>query len=109
MWLQEDLSIFGRVLSKAEGVSRFVHSAQSLFLKDALCKEINSLFISFVWKNRHHNLKKEILELERAEGGLEMLTFFFHLNSTFKAKWLKKCLEVPESLFHTTYLRKLAA
>lgn len=100
LWLQRDLSIFGRVLlSKAEGVSRFVYPAMSLFLNDALCKEINSLFINFVWKNRHHHLKKEILSLGRAEGGLEVLNFF-HLNSTFKVNWLKKCLELPESLWN---------
>lgn len=100
MWLQRDLSIFGRVLlSKAEGVSRFVYPSMALFLNDALCKDINNLFIDFVWKNRHHHLKKEIINAERAEGGLEVLNFF-HLNSTFKVKWLKKCLELPESLWN---------
>lgn len=35
MWLQRDLSIFGRVLlSKAEGVSKFVYPAQTLFLNE---------------------------------------------------------------------------
>lgn len=80
-------------------MSRFVYPALSLFVNDSLCKDINSLFVHFVWKNKHHHLKKDILSLERAESGLELLNFF-HLNTTFKIKWLKKCLEQPMSIWN---------
>lgn len=44
MWLQRDLSLLGRVLlSKVDGISRFVYSTLSLFVKQSLCKEINNV------------------------------------------------------------------
>ncbi len=57
-WLQRDLSIYGRaLLSKAEGLSRFVYPALSLHVKDSNCKDINNLFFSFIWKNKSQRLK----------------------------------------------------
>ncbi len=59
MWLQRDLSIFGRILlTKAEGFSRLVYPALSLYVQDSTAKEINSVLSNFAWKNRHHYLKK---------------------------------------------------
>ena len=101
MWLQRDLSIYGRVLlSKAEGVSRLVYPALSLYVKDSHCKDINTLFLNFVWKNRHHHLKSEILQLKKAEGGVDHVLHFSHLNTTFKIKWIKQYLENPESMWN---------
>jgi len=85
-WLQRDLTMIGRVLlTKAEGVSRFVYPALSLYVQDSICKKINDLFTKFVWKNKHHHLRKEILHGPRNEGGFELLDFFY-LNYTFKVK-----------------------
>lgn len=59
MWLQRDLSIFGRILfTKAEGISRLVYPALSLYVQDSTAKEINTVLSNFAWKNRHHYLKK---------------------------------------------------
>jgi len=59
-WLQRDLSIYGRVLlSKAEGLSRFVYPALSLYIKDSDCKMINNSLFSFIWKNKSQGLKKK--------------------------------------------------
>lgn len=53
MWLQRDLFIYGRVLfSKAEGISRLVYPALSLFVQDATSKEINNILTNFAWKNK---------------------------------------------------------
>lgn len=98
MWLQRDLSIIGRILlTKAEGVSRFVYPALSLTVPDSTCKDINNIFINFVWKNKHHYLRKEILSGSREEGGFELLDFK-DLNYTFKLKWVKECLKAPGSI-----------
>ncbi len=99
MWLQRDLSIIGRILlSKAEGVSRLVYPALSLTVPDSTSKDINNIFINFVWKNKHHYLKKEVLSGSREEGGFELLDFK-DLNYTFKLKWVKECLKAPHSLW----------
>ncbi len=46
-----DLTIFGRVLlSKAEGFSRFVYPALSMYVSDDISKDINKSFSDFIWK-----------------------------------------------------------
>ena len=100
LWLQRDLSILGRVLlTKAEGVSRFVYPGLSLNVHDSTCKNINNMFINFVWKNKHHHLKKSLLSGPKDKGGFDLLDFM-DLNYTFKVKWLKECLKAPESLWY---------
>ncbi len=99
-WLQRDLSIYGRgLLSKAEGLSRFVYPALSLHVNDSNCKDINHLFLSFIWKNKSQRLKKRVLTNKKAEGGLEML-YFEDINKTFKINWLKRCWITPNSLWN---------
>ena len=98
-WLQRDLSILGRVLlSKAEGLSRFVYPSLSLWVKDSTAKNVSKAFIDFIWKNRSHRLKKDVISNSRAEGGLETLDFLDTIN-TFKITWLKKCILNPESIY----------
>lgn len=92
LWLQRDLSIIGVLLTKAEGVYRFVYPALSLNVCDSTCKDINNMFVNFVWKNKHHHLKKTLLSGPKAKGGFDLLDFM-DLNYTFKVKWLKECLK----------------
>ena len=100
MWLQRDLSIFGRILlTKAEGISRLVYPALSLYVQDSTSKEINNILTNFAWKNRHHYLKKDILSGPRNEGGFDLL-HFFELNNTFKIKWIKECLRASDSIWY---------
>ena len=100
MWLQRDLSIFGRILlTKAEGISRLVYPALSLYVQDSTSKEINNILTNFAWKNRHHYLKKDILSGPRNEGGFDLLNFF-DLNNTFKIKWIKECLRASDSIWY---------
>jgi len=84
IWLQRDLSLYGRVLlSKVEGLSRFVYPALSLFINDKAIKGINKIFLDFIWKNKPHKLKREVLSNSRGEGGLDFLDFADTIN-TFK-------------------------
>ncbi len=99
LWLQRDISLYGRVLlSKVEGLSRFVYSALSLFVNDKAIKEINKIFLDFIWKNRPYKLKREVLANSRSEGGLDLLDFADTVN-TFKVNWLRRCLMNPMSLW----------
>lgn len=100
MWLQRDLSIYGRVLlSKAEGISRLIDPALSLFVKDSTSANINKSLTNFIWKNKHHYLKRNVLTGPRSEGGIEMLDFS-DLNNTFKIKWLQECIKKPKSIWY---------
>ncbi len=79
IWLQRDLSLYGRVLlSKVEGLSHFVYSALSFFVND------KAIHFNFIWKNRPRIDS-------RSEGGLDFLDFADTVN-TFKVNWLRRCL-----------------
>ncbi|KAK2847569.1 hypothetical protein Q5P01_010568 [Channa striata] len=91
--------MIGRVLlSEADGISRFVYPTLSLSVHQNTCKEINKVLINFVWKNKRHHLKNEILAGSWAEG-VELLDFG-DLNYTFKIKCIKECLKAPNSLWY---------
>ncbi len=99
---QMDLTIFGRVLlSKAEGLSRFVYPALSMYVSDDISKDINKSFLDFIWKNKPYQLKMDIISGKRVEGGLEMIDFFY-INNTFKLNWLRNCLQNDNSMWFFT-------
>ncbi len=88
MWLMRDLSLKGRtLLSKAEGISRCVYLSLALEMPAAVSKKPDQILFNFVWKNRCHYLKKDILCNAKRDGGLDVLTFET-LNSSFKINWL---------------------
>lgn len=78
------------LLTKAEGVSRFVYPALSLNVCNSTCKEINNMFVRFVWKYKRHHLKKTLLFGPKAKGGFDLLDFM-DLNYKFKVRWWKLC------------------
>lgn len=99
LWLQRDLSLYGRVLlSKAEGLSRFVYPSLSLYVNDCTIKGVNKLLFDFIWKNRSHKLKKAVISSCRSDGGLEAINFHKTIY-TFKINWLRRCLINPNSLW----------
>ncbi len=58
-WLRRDLSISGRILlTKVEGLSRFIFPGLSLFVQDSTGKDINRLLVIFVGKINTIILKK---------------------------------------------------
>ncbi len=49
-----------------------------MYVSDEMSKGINKSFIDFIWKNKPHRLKKDIISGKRVEGGLERIDFFLH-------------------------------
>ena len=82
----------GRILlSKAEGLSRLVYPALSLYVNRKTCADIDSLLFKFIWKNKREYIKRKTLIRQYSEGGLNVLDFQT-LNNIFKINWLKHCL-----------------
>ncbi len=52
-------------------------------------KTLTSQLLNFMWKNKPHYLKKEILYNTKDNGGLEVLDYVT-LNNCFKNNWLIK-------------------
>ena len=74
------------LLSKAEGLSRLVYPALSLYVDRKTCAAIDSLLFKFVWRNRTEYVKRKTLIRQYSEGGLNVLDFQT-INSIFKINW----------------------
>lgn len=100
MWLKRDVSLFGHVLiSKAKGISRLIDQALSLIVEGSTSTDINKLLTNFIWKNKNHHLKSNVLTGPRDKGGIKMLDFF-DLNYIFKVKWLQEWIKKPTLLWY---------
>lgn len=72
-WLQRDMSIFSRILiTKIEALSRFTYRAFSLPIPNHLMKSINQTNLNFIWKNKHHYLRKGDVVKSLDEGRLKV-------------------------------------
>lgn len=70
-WLQRDVSLSGRsLLSKMEALSSFIYPAYSLAIPTHMIKNINQIISNFIWKNRHHYIRKGDIVKSIEEGGL---------------------------------------
>ncbi len=100
-WSQRNLTIHGRVLlSKAEGISRLVYPALSLYVNPKMCSDIDRALFKFIWKNRTEYVKRKTIIRTFSEGGLNVLDFST-LNIIFKINWIKHCLAQSKSIwFH---------
>lgn len=100
MWLMRDLSLNGRVLlSKAEGISRAVYVSLALGMPTTVFKKLDKTLFNFIWRNKCHYLKKEVLCNTRQNGGLEVLCFET-VNNTFKIKWLTKLIQEEDNIWN---------
>ncbi len=90
------MTIYGRVLlTKAEGISRLVYPAFSLYVDQKTIKSINSLLFRFIWKNKTECVQRKPMIRNYKEGGLNALDFTT-INQTFKINWIKNCLSNNE-------------
>ncbi|XP_057689527.1 uncharacterized protein LOC130914395 [Corythoichthys intestinalis] len=108
LWLQRDLSITGRSLvSKVEGISRLIYAAMALHVSKVICIKIDRILFNFIWKNKIHYIKKNVMINNVASGGFDALDFT-SLNALFKIKWIKLYLKNPNSIwnFITTHIFK---
>lgn len=80
-----DISIIGRVLlSKAEGISRSVYASLSLDVPPKVIKALDKILYDFIWREKPHYLKKEVICNTKEQGGLEVLdysTLHFHFQN----------------------------
>ena len=89
IWLQRDVTILGRVLlSKAEGISRVVYPALSLYVDPKTCSMIDSLLFKFIWKDKTEYVKRKTCIREYSNGGINALDFQT-MNRMFKINWIK--------------------
>ncbi len=97
--LVTNLTIYGRVsISKAEGISRIVYPALSLYVDRKTCSSIDSILFTIFWKNQTEYVKRKTLIRNTLEGGGNALDFST-LNQVFKIGWIECCLNADPNLF----------
>lgn len=100
IWLQRDLSIFGRIyLTKMESLSRCIYPLYSNAASPNLIKLINQLNFNFIWRNKPHYIRKGHMIKDTSEGGLKMIDLDC-LNGTLKINWLKSWIKNYNSLWY---------
>ena len=63
-------------------------------------KKLDRTLFNFIWRNRSHYLKKDILCNLRKDGGLDVLSFET-LDNTFKVKWLTNLIKEKDNIWNT--------
>ena len=102
-WLQRDLTLFGRtMLTKVESLSRLIYPSYSLAIPPKLIKEMNRIHFKFIWKNKHHYIRKGDLLKNYEEGGIKAIDFEI-MNGTLKIKWLQSFLRKGEEIWDLMY------
>ncbi len=76
-----------------------VYVSLTLGMSNTVYKKLDKILFNFIWRNKCHYLKKEVLCNARQNGGLEILRFEI-LNNTFKIKWLTKLINEEDSFWN---------
>ena len=63
-------------------------------------QKLDQTAINFIWRNRCHYIKKQILCNPKSKGGMEVLSFET-LNNTFKVQWLANLIKGRDSIWDT--------
>ena len=104
LWGKRYLSIIGRItIIKALGVSLFIYLMQSIGMSEENLKKINLIMYRFIWnpsaqkdKKVTEKVKREIMNKEYGQGGLNMIDVF-KLQESFILKWADRLFDSSES------------
>lgn len=72
-WLQRNISIFGRILLKMEGISRFIYPAYSLAIPDNYIKKMNKIHSDFIWNDKQDFIRRSDMVKSVEEGGMNVI------------------------------------
>jgi hypothetical protein len=89
MWRARNLSIKGKItILRSQALPLILYPASVLFVPEKIVKELDSLFYDFIWPNKKHHVKKQVLKQEIENGGLKMPCVYSMIKS-IKLKWIQ--------------------
>ena len=92
-WSHRGLSLFGKItVVKCLGISQFVHLFSILGVTDKLIKEIEKMFIDFIWDEKTPQISKETLIKDYSDGGLR-LTHIPSFVTSLKLSWVQRVFD----------------
>ena len=71
------------------GLSKLTYNALVLPLPENFIKRVDKTILDFIWDNKPHKIKTNILIGDRKEGGLKMIQFD-SMNKAWKASWVRR-------------------
>ena len=99
LWSNRQLTLIGRiVIIKTLLVPQFIYRFSVLPspLPDQI-KQIDDIFINYMWNNKKHFINKDIMINSLEEGGWDMVDIYSK-NISIKCKWIKKLVD-PNASF----------
>ncbi len=97
-WLQRNISIFGRRVTKMERISRLIYLAYSLATPDRCINKINQIHYNFIWNIKQHLIRKGDMAKSVGEGGLNVIDFEV-MNVSIKLIWLQNLLKFEHCIW----------
>ena len=99
LWSKRNLSLMGKVLIlKCFGLSLFIHTMQSIGIKQDKLDKVNSIFFRFLWDKGNGTGNRIIEKVKRTimcnnieDGGLKMINIK-NMQASFYLHWVKKLL-----------------
>ncbi|WP_419623975.1 hypothetical protein, partial [Thiolapillus sp.] len=88
-------------------LSQFSYALQALAYPETTLKKINTMIYRFLWKRKYNNkkafekIKRNVLSLPIAEGGLNMINIE-HQQNMFLAKWASRLSKTNEATWAIT-------
>ena len=90
-WLYRNITPIGRVcIVKSLVMSKVIHILQALPTPtNEYFKKLEALFLNFIWKNKRHEINKDLLAEKIDSGGLNMISLQ-EMDIGLKLTWLRK-------------------
>ncbi|WP_419585360.1 reverse transcriptase domain-containing protein, partial [Thiolapillus sp.] len=107
-WGKRNPTLYGKaILAKTLMLSQFSYALQALAYPETTLKKINTMIYRFLWKRKYNNkkafekIKRNVLSLPIAEGGLNMINIE-HQQNMFLAKWASRLSKTNEATWAIT-------
>lgn len=83
-----EISIYGMaLLSKTEGIARSVYISLSLDFSNNIVKELDKILYEFIQRKKPHYVKKEVIQGNTEQDGLEVLVTLIPYGTPSAAKF----------------------
>ena len=91
-WQNRNLTPIGRVtVIKSLLLPKFIHLFTSLPTPKSKIKEINNIFLKFLWNKKPDKVSRTTVCMEYHEGGLNMINLFSFVHA-LKLSWIKRII-----------------
>ena len=97
MWSCRKLSLKGKVaVLRSLALPQILYPSSILFVPEWVIHDVEELFFNFLWSNKKHHVKKEVITNEIHNGGLKV-PLFGAMVKAIKCTWVQRILKRDKS------------